>query len=269
VQQPWYCFIENVSNIVTMHEGKVWRAVLSMAKLAGFQVTHSQECASVQGRLPQRRQRVFLTLVRDDIYAEKGFPEPIRDEELPVLTLEDVMLPAQDARLRGLWVDERQTPVTWVESDPDQVDVSGVTGPVEVGFLGDGGWGRRVYVGMVPATKASAWGPDGRTHLVYQRRSGLRAARTLHVTEVRAMFISPRAPVLEAVDPEQAIADYGNSCPARMVLPHADGIMAHIRPGSRFVPRRMSDVVPDGTVAVCRGWMHMVKADFDQAAKLG
>ena len=43
VQQPWYCWIENVSNLCVIKGGRVWAAVRAMAKLAGYHVTWSDE----------------------------------------------------------------------------------------------------------------------------------------------------------------------------------------------------------------------------------
>ena len=43
VQQPWYVWVENVSNILVIKEGKVWQAIQAMAKLAGFHLSWSDE----------------------------------------------------------------------------------------------------------------------------------------------------------------------------------------------------------------------------------
>ena len=38
VMQPWCCWFENVQNLVTLHDGRVWMAVKSMAEGAGFKI---------------------------------------------------------------------------------------------------------------------------------------------------------------------------------------------------------------------------------------
>ena len=38
VMQPWCCWFENVKNLVTVHDGRVWTAVKSMAEGAGFKI---------------------------------------------------------------------------------------------------------------------------------------------------------------------------------------------------------------------------------------
>jgi site-specific DNA-cytosine methylase len=43
VQQPWYVWVENVSNLLVIKEGKVWQAVEAMARLAGYHLSWSDE----------------------------------------------------------------------------------------------------------------------------------------------------------------------------------------------------------------------------------
>ena len=38
VMQPWCCWLENVKNILHVHEGRVWKAVVSMARGAGYRI---------------------------------------------------------------------------------------------------------------------------------------------------------------------------------------------------------------------------------------
>jgi site-specific DNA-cytosine methylase len=38
VMQPWCCWLENVQNLVTIHEGRAWKAVQSMAEGAGYEM---------------------------------------------------------------------------------------------------------------------------------------------------------------------------------------------------------------------------------------
>ena len=122
-------------------------------------------------------------MVRKDVYDAWGFPTK-KTRTAPRLRLEDVLLP--ESEVEDLWLDEERYPITWDEGAlARQTDGSQ---PIEVGTILGGGWGNRVYRDMVPATKASAWGPAGRTHLISQRRDGKWAARTLHLREVARFF---------------------------------------------------------------------------------
>jgi hypothetical protein len=217
--------------------------------------------------LPQRRRRVLITLTREDIFEAKGAPEPLRDPDMQRVRLSDIMLPADDPRLNGLWLDEQADPVTWTaeENEPR----SEARFPVEVGHIQPGGWGCKVYEEMVPATKASSWGVSGMTHLICQRRAGRRRARRMHRLEVGNIFVSERAPLVLAEDDDEAISDFGNAAPARMVMPHADGIMQHIRPDLMFAPESMDQIIPPDTVKVCRGWMSQCAGDYKAMAAAG
>ena len=113
---------------------------------------------------------------------------------------------------------------------------------------------------MVPATKASCFGIGGHTHLVADERDGVWAVRQLHHAEVEAMFAMPGVTA--------SVSEYGNSAPARMVLPRAQAVVDFFRPQSAFVPTKISDVVDDDTVQTCRGWMDLASSDFKQMAKL-
>lgn len=169
------------------------------------------------------------------------------------------MLQSEDRLLDGLWLDEAEFPVSWNESA--LLDVTDELAPVVVGTILDGGWGCRVYKGMVPATKASSWGPAGRTHLVAQRRRGAWAARRLHLSEVAKIFADVRVKV-RVGEGELGIADLGNSSPAPLVLPHADELVGFTKPPVAFVPASIDDVIAPDSVAIVRGAMALAHDDF-------
>jgi len=56
-----------------------------------------------------------------------------------------------------------------------------------------------------------------------------------------------------AADPEQQVAEFGNSGPSRMVQPYAEGLMKFLRPPMSFVPEKIGDIIDKKTVQVCRG----------------
>ena len=119
------------------------------------------------------RERVFITMVREDVFDRWGWPAVPNQSPVAPLYLSAVL--KDQSRRRDLWLNEETHPITWDEERLKQ-DWDG-KGMTEVGFFGDGGWGQRIYAGATPAVKASAWGPGGRTHLVAQRREGKWAAR--------------------------------------------------------------------------------------------
>ena len=212
---------------------------------------------------------MLITLTRNDIFKAKGAPDPVRDPSMARITLEEVLLEADDARLDGLWLDAKVHPVTWTRDEGSVPSEEVLQYPVEVGHIQPGGWGCQVFEHMVLATKASSWGVAGMTHLVAQRKDGVRRARRMHRVEIARIFVSDRAPLVEAEDDDQAIADFGNSGPSRMVLPHADGLMKHIRPALMFAPTELEQIIPQDTVDVCRGWMSHNATDYREMAKHG
>lgn len=205
-------------------------------------------------------------MVRNDVYEEWGWPDVVADQ-MPKLLLDDVLLDARDAQLRMLWLNEEKHEIHWNGKENDK-DLEGLAdGPVVVAEVGDGGWGKRVHKWMLPATKASAWGIDGRTHLVAQQKDGKWCARTLHKVEVQRIFESERVKLQLADDDDEAIGEMGNAGPARMVQPHADGLAQWCRPPSDFVPQSIDEIVPKEAVLAIRGTMMHLERDFKRKVK--
>jgi hypothetical protein len=178
------------------------------------------------------------------------------------------MLPAHEVPQEA-WLDEQEFPVTWTADTEEHDEEASAVQPIEMGHILDGGWGCRVYSRAVPATKASSWGPAGRTHLVLQRLNGERRARRLVAEEAAQIFDPTGVMWVEVEDAEQRIADFGNSGPTRMVQPYAEGLVAFLRAPVAFVPERMEDLISTDTVQVCRGWMRQVATDHDVQRKWG
>ena len=206
-------------------------------------------------------------MVRKDVFAEWGWPGRVSDEGQVRLRLEDIMMDAADDRLRGLWLKRSDGEVRWNGRQDQEFQDDERLKPVVVAEVGEGGWGQRVYMHMVPATKASAWGVAGMTHLVAQKRGEEWGARRLHKEEIRKVFESNRVQLELAEDEEEAVSELGNAGPARMVQPHADGIMKWMRPQSSFVPESIQDIVPVAAVEAVRGTMEIMYEDFQQMRK--
>ena len=169
-----------------------------------------------------------------------------------------------------LWLTDG-TAVEWDKSiDPDGPFTGAQAHkPVEVGSFEGGGWGRRIYANMVPATKASDWGQGGRTHMVAQKRNGVWWARRLSSQEVSRMFAHPSVQLHLAGDDERRVRELGNSGPARMVRPWALGIERFLRPPVPWCPDSMEEIVSEDTVRVCRGWMAQAATDFSHMRRMG
>ena len=73
---------------------------------------------------------------------------------------------------------------------------------------------------------------------------------------------------VSAADLEQQVAEFGNSGPSRMVQPYAEGLVKFLRPPMSFVPEKISEIIDDKMVQVCRGWMVQAETDFKEQAKL-
>ena len=205
-------------------------------------------------------------MVRRDVFEKWGWPPVVFDPEPPSLVLQELLLPP--AQVSHLFLDKNTHPVKW-----DEVAMAAPRGPYDgagnvVGHIGPRAqWGTRVYRDVLPATKASSFGVSGRTHLVAQRWNGEWRARTLAVSEVKSWCTSDRVPLLLSSDPDAAMGALGNSGPARMVLPFADGITKFCAPPLTVVPTCIDEVVSPEAVTAFRGAMDLTHADFKARAK--
>ena len=188
------------------------------------------------------------------------------DKAQPRLVLQDLLQPPEE--VQDLFLCRKRFPVTW-DDEALRVPVAayGEVGNV-VGHVGPAAqWGTRVYRHVLPATKASSFGVAGRTHLVAQRFNGEWRARTLSVQEVKAWCTSARVELTLPADPETAMSALGNSGPARMVLPFADGLTKYCAPPLPVVPACVDEVVAPEAVVAFRGAMCLTHRDFHHRAK--
>lgn len=200
------------------------------------------------------------------MFEKWGWPPVVFDKDQPRLVLQDLLQPPEE--VQELFLCKKRFPVTWDE-EALQVPVAtyGEVGNV-VGHVGLAAqWGTRVYRHVLPATKASSFGVAGRTHLVAQRYNGEWRARTLSVHEVKAWCTSARVELTLPADPETAMSALGNSGPARMVLPFADGLTKYCAPPLPVVPACVDEVVAPEAVVAFRGAMCLTHLDFQKRAE--
>lgn len=74
-KQPKYFVAENVKGILSLGEGKVFERILEDFGKAGYKVKYKLLNAADYG-VPQRRERVIILGVRNDINRELNFPAP-------------------------------------------------------------------------------------------------------------------------------------------------------------------------------------------------
>jgi DNA (cytosine-5)-methyltransferase 1 len=79
-KRPKFFLAENVKGITTLEGGKVFKGILSDFSSIGYRVKHQLLNAADFG-VPQRRQRLFIVGVRDDIKFDFQFPSPTHAED--------------------------------------------------------------------------------------------------------------------------------------------------------------------------------------------
>ncbi len=77
-KQPKIFIAENVKGLVTLQKGQIFKKVTKAFENSGYKVYHRLINAADYG-VPQKRERVIIVGIRNDIHEEKGdyvFPEP-------------------------------------------------------------------------------------------------------------------------------------------------------------------------------------------------
>jgi hypothetical protein len=248
VMQPKAIFLENVATFASAAKGKVWQFVCNLARLVGFEPALWSSCASLW-QVPQVRKRAFMVFLRKDISGLIGPPTNPADTKHGVArghlgrrTLEELLLPYDQTK--HLVVPDFKRRVNWVRNPDLTIKPLSDTGqllPIVAGIMdGDKRCSNRALINFIPAVKASTQGLGGSAHLVAQRVPGTVqfVVRHLHVLEVIAMQEAEEWDIslFHSAHPEQAISGIGNSCPARLFLPHLKALTEHCKPVSLFVP---------------------------------
>lgn len=86
-KKPKIFIAENVKGLLTLKNGSIFKTVISAFENAGYKTFYSLLCAADYG-VPQKRERVIIVGIRNDLYAEKGdfaFPEaPNKSNWIPL-----------------------------------------------------------------------------------------------------------------------------------------------------------------------------------------
>lgn len=80
-KQPKAFIAENVKGLLTLHKGSIFNSVLKSFSDVGYKTFYMLMNAANYG-VPQKRERVIIVGIRNDIYNEKGnflFPEPTNE----------------------------------------------------------------------------------------------------------------------------------------------------------------------------------------------
>lgn len=142
--------------------------------------------------------------------------------------------------------------------------------PVRVAELDGTGGGRNVFVGMIPAVKATAVGPGGRAHLVRQvAADGSTVVRSLHPSEVDRLFAMPGGGFSWGSNTDDRQVRQGNSAPPAMMIPALEGIVRYLAVPEIRVPREISDVIADVEVKQFRGGMALAWREYQAKVRAG
>lgn len=122
-KQPKVFVAENVKGMMTLHKGTIFKRVVAAFEEAGYKTFYSLINAADYG-VPQKRERVIIVGIRNDIWKEKGdfiFPQKTNEGDwvplsvaVPELAIEDKkyyfseravqgMKNAKNNMKRGLW----------------------------------------------------------------------------------------------------------------------------------------------------------------------
>ena len=252
--QPKAIMLENVAAFIEAASGKVWQFVQELARSVGYTPQVWKACAS-EWKVPQVRKRAFMIFIRTDIAKVIGMPsnpatgrKGVDNDRCGRVALEDVLMPFDE--VQHLVVPGFESRVRWVRNpDLRAAPLSDQESKIAVvaGLMDDSKSNDcRVFVNFIPAVKANAGGLGGNSHLVAQRVPGsLRfVVRHLHVLEVIAMQedAAHGAVLHHSVHPDLAVAGIGNSCPAKLFMPHLAALVRHCKPVSTFVPKSFEDI---------------------------
>ncbi len=78
-KQPKYFICENVKGLITLQKGSIIRKITDEFRTAGYNVEY-QLMKAVEFGVPQRRERVIIIGIRNDMHFTYEFPHPLLDE---------------------------------------------------------------------------------------------------------------------------------------------------------------------------------------------
>ena len=83
IKRPKYFICENVKGLLTLQKGGIISKISNEFKEVGYNVKY-QLVRAVDFGIPQRRERVFIIGIRNDIYKQYTFPSPVTPIDNPV-----------------------------------------------------------------------------------------------------------------------------------------------------------------------------------------
>lgn len=151
--QPKVLFLENVKNFIKHDHGNTLKVVLNTLDELGYNVFYQVLNASHFG-LPQNRERVYLVCFRKDLGIDSfQFPD---DLSTPV-ALSDFL----EESPQNVKIVERDDMVLYKNFEPE-IDLYGQpilpNRPIQIGIVGKGGQGERIYHPTGHAITLSAYG---------------------------------------------------------------------------------------------------------------
>lgn len=151
--QPKVLFLENVKNFIKHDHGNTLKVVLNTLDELGYNVFYQVLNASHFG-LPQNRERVYLVCFRKDLGIRSfQFPDGL---SMPV-ALSDFL----EESPQNVKIVERDDMVLYKNFEPE-IDLYGQpilpNRPIQIGIVGKGGQGERIYHPTGHAITLSAYG---------------------------------------------------------------------------------------------------------------
>ena len=154
-------------------------------------------------------------------------------------------------------------PVTWNERAGSEFTEDELLAPIVVGTIHGGGWNKNVYDGVHPATKASAHGVAGHTHLIADvDELGNNVARTMSAGEVQAEFGMEGLVPVVSTDEGVALMQLGNSGPAQLIFPRAEVLVSFCKVPVPFVPTEIGDIIRQEDLEAFQGTMELAELDY-------
>ena len=155
VRQFPTAFIENSAQLQRSNGGKDWQVCTALAAAIGYKVSVQRDCAS-RWKYAEVRQRMFITLIRDDLFDVWGSPPAlVHPPLLPPQTLESILLPPSHPAV----LEEIVSFKAILEESGDMGEwVAPIAGarpgqPQCAWKVGDGKWGKRGFTHATPAHK--------------------------------------------------------------------------------------------------------------------
>lgn len=173
--RPKVIFLENVKNLISHDGGRTLSIIKQQLSELGYHVHHSVLNSSAYG-VPQNRERIYFVALRQDLTkTDFSFPSPSSER----ISIQDILEHnPTDAKVITR-PDIQMRDKEWIE---DKFNILGnkPNRPIQIGFLGKGGQGERIYDPRGHAITLSAYG------------GGVGSKTGLYLIEGQVRKLSPR-----------------------------------------------------------------------------